>query len=74
MMKLLFLGGPGLSGSRLIAGKRSAGSERIDRGIRAGVMPILEVVLLQLLAYHIAVRQGCDVDQPRNLAKSVTVE
>ena len=29
---------------------------------------------LQLLAYHIAVRQGCDVDQPRNLAKSVTVE
>jgi glucosamine--fructose-6-phosphate aminotransferase (isomerizing) len=36
--------------------------------------PILEVVPLQLLAYHIAVRRGCDVDQPRNLAKSVTVE
>ncbi len=35
---------------------------------------ILEVVPLQLLAYHIAVRRGCDVDQPRNLAKSVTVE
>ncbi len=36
--------------------------------------PILEVVPLQLIAYHIAVRRGCDVDQPRNLAKSVTVE
>jgi glutamine---fructose-6-phosphate transaminase (isomerizing) len=32
------------------------------------------VVPCQLLAYHIAVRRGCDVDQPRNLAKSVTVE
>jgi glucosamine--fructose-6-phosphate aminotransferase (isomerizing) len=36
--------------------------------------PLIEVVPLQLLAYHIAVRRGCDVDQPRNLAKSVTVE
>jgi glucosamine--fructose-6-phosphate aminotransferase (isomerizing) len=36
--------------------------------------PIVEIVPLQLLAYHIAVRRGCDVDQPRNLAKSVTVE
>ena len=36
--------------------------------------PILVVVPLQLLAYHIAVKRGCDVDQPRNLAKSVTVE
>ncbi len=36
--------------------------------------PILEAVPMQLLAYHIAVRRGCDVDQPRNLAKSVTVE
>ena len=36
--------------------------------------PILMVVPLQLLAYDIAVRRGCDVDQPRNLAKSVTVE
>jgi glucosamine 6-phosphate synthetase-like amidotransferase/phosphosugar isomerase protein len=34
------------------------------------LLPILEVVPLQLLAYHIAVRRGCDVDQPRNLAKS----
>jgi glucosamine--fructose-6-phosphate aminotransferase (isomerizing) len=38
------------------------------------LLPILEVIPLQLLAYHIAVRRGCDVDQPRNLAKSVTVE
>ena len=36
--------------------------------------PIVSVVPLQLFAYHIAVRRGCDVDQPRNLAKSVTVE
>jgi glucosamine--fructose-6-phosphate aminotransferase (isomerizing) len=35
---------------------------------------ILEIIPMQLLAYHIAVRRGCDVDQPRNLAKSVTVE
>ena len=35
---------------------------------------MLEIVPLQLLAYHIAIRRGCDVDQPRNLAKSVTVE
>ena len=37
-------------------------------------MPILSVIPLQLLAYHIAVKRGCDVDRPRNLAKSVTVE
>jgi glucosamine--fructose-6-phosphate aminotransferase (isomerizing) len=36
--------------------------------------PILTVIPLQLLAYHIAARRGLDVDQPRNLAKSVTVE
>jgi glucosamine--fructose-6-phosphate aminotransferase (isomerizing) len=38
------------------------------------LMPIVMTIPLQLLAYHIAVRRGCDVDQPRNLAKSVTVE
>ena len=38
------------------------------------LLPILEIVPLQLLAYHVAVLRGCDVDQPRNLAKSVTVE
>jgi glucosamine--fructose-6-phosphate aminotransferase (isomerizing) len=36
--------------------------------------PVVMSVPLQLLAYHVAVRRGCDVDQPRNLAKSVTVE
>ncbi|MBN2323641.1 MAG: glutamine--fructose-6-phosphate transaminase (isomerizing) [Spirochaetes bacterium] len=38
------------------------------------LMPIVNVIPLQLLAYHIAVKRGCNVDQPRNLAKSVTVE
>jgi len=38
------------------------------------LMPVLMVIPLQLLAYHVAIRRGCDVDQPRNLAKSVTVE
>lgn len=38
------------------------------------LMPILTVIPLQLLAYHIAVKKGLNVDQPRNLAKSVTVE
>ena len=36
--------------------------------------PLIEIVPLQLLAYYIAVRRGCGVDQPRNLAKSVTAE
>jgi glucosamine--fructose-6-phosphate aminotransferase (isomerizing) len=38
------------------------------------LVPLISVVPLQLLAYHIAVMRGCNVDQPRNLAKSVTVE
>lgn len=38
------------------------------------LQPIISIIPLQLLAYHIAVMRGCDVDQPRNLAKSVTVE
>jgi glucosamine--fructose-6-phosphate aminotransferase (isomerizing) len=38
------------------------------------IYPILASVPLQLLAYHMAVARGCDVDKPRNLAKSVTVE
>ena len=41
---------------------------------REMLQPVLTVVPLQLLAYHIAVLRGCNVDQPRNLAKSVTVE
>ena len=36
--------------------------------------PILLNIPLQLLAYHVAVKRGCDIDKPRNLAKSVTVE
>ncbi|MCZ7610838.1 MAG: SIS domain-containing protein [Ignavibacterium sp.] len=46
---------------------------RIPSTIRM-LMPILTVIPLQLLAYHIAVKKGLNVDQPRNLAKSVTVE
>jgi glucosamine--fructose-6-phosphate aminotransferase (isomerizing) len=38
------------------------------------VQPLLAVVPLQLLAYHVARLRGCDIDKPRNLAKSVTVE
>jgi glucosamine--fructose-6-phosphate aminotransferase (isomerizing) len=38
------------------------------------LQPIISIIPLQLLAYHIAVLRGCDVDKPRNLAKSVTVE
>jgi glucosamine--fructose-6-phosphate aminotransferase (isomerizing) len=38
------------------------------------LIPVLMTIPMQLLAYHVAVRRGCDVDQPRNLAKSVTVE
>jgi len=38
------------------------------------ITPIVTAVPLQLLAYHVAVKLGCDVDKPRNLAKSVTVE
>jgi glucosamine--fructose-6-phosphate aminotransferase (isomerizing) len=36
--------------------------------------PVLAVIPLQLLAYYISIKKGCDVDKPRNLAKSVTVE
>ncbi len=43
-------------------------------GIIDELMPVLTSIPLQLLAYHIAVLKGTDVDQPRNLAKSVTVE
>jgi glucosamine--fructose-6-phosphate aminotransferase (isomerizing) len=38
------------------------------------IQPMVAAIPLQLLAYHIAVLRGCDVDKPRNLAKSVTVE
>ncbi len=42
--------------------------------VHEALMPMVSVVPLQLLSYHIAVMRGCNVDQPRNLAKSVTVE
>jgi glucosamine--fructose-6-phosphate aminotransferase (isomerizing) len=60
------------TGDRLIAAKAQ---HVIEVPPSADLLaPIVTVVPLQLLAYHIAVRRGCDVDQPRNLAKSVTVE
>ncbi len=43
-------------------------------GTHEALIPILSVIPLQLLSYHIAIMRGCNVDQPRNLAKSVTVE
>ena len=51
----------------------------VERQLRVPVThrllsPVVTVIPLQLLAYHIAVLRGCDVDRPRNLAKSVTVE
>lgn len=59
-------------------------SFEIEEGLCSGIlrlpeaedafMPLLSVIALQLFAYHIAVARGCDVDKPRNLAKSVTVE
>jgi glucosamine--fructose-6-phosphate aminotransferase (isomerizing) len=59
-------------GDRLVAGKAQ---HVIEVPPSADLLaPLITVVPLQLLAYHIAVRRGCDVDQPRNLAKSVTVE
>jgi glucosamine--fructose-6-phosphate aminotransferase (isomerizing) len=65
----------------------TAGAPGLDRVLQTGrdaliplpdapalTSPVVATVPLQLLAYHIAIRRGCDVDQPRNLAKSVTVE
>jgi Glucosamine 6-phosphate synthetase, contains amidotransferase and phosphosugar isomerase domains len=53
----------------------SEGVSVITLGDHAGLLsPILHVVPLQLLAYHVALARGHDVDKPRNLAKSVTVE
>jgi glucosamine--fructose-6-phosphate aminotransferase (isomerizing) len=69
-------------GGRIIAIASEGDSEiakKVDHVIYvpvtlAALTPILAVIPLQLLAYHIAVLRGCNVDQPRNLAKSVTVE
>jgi glucosamine--fructose-6-phosphate aminotransferase (isomerizing) len=51
----------------------------VDHQLRVPATPallsaVITAIPLQLLAYHVAVRRGCDVDRPRNLAKSVTVE
>jgi glucosamine--fructose-6-phosphate aminotransferase (isomerizing) len=59
-------------GERALAGKAEFTLE-LPPTLEA-VSPIVNIVPLQLLAYHIADLRGCDVDQPRNLAKSVTVE
>ena len=61
----------------------SEGDDKLDRLVDYTIpipttlnllQPVVSIIPLQLLAYHIAVMRGCDVDQPRNLAKSVTVE
>ena len=64
------------AGDSRMEGVLDAGSHFIVPMPRTTAMltPIVMTIPLQLLAYHIAVRRGCDVDQPRNLAKSVTVE
>ena len=72
--------GPGRSGDRRGGRRRRATwPDLADDVIEVPpvadfLQPIVATVPLQLLAYHIAVLRGCDVDKPRNLAKSVTVE
>ena len=70
-------------GGKVIAFSDSQGAKRLSKGaeavvslpaVDAFVSPILYAIPVQLLAYHVAVLKGTDVDQPRNLAKSVTVE
>jgi len=70
-------------GGRVIVFSDSAGAERLREhaeavialpSVNAFVSPILYAIPVQLLAYHVAIIKGTDVDQPRNLAKSVTVE
>jgi glucosamine--fructose-6-phosphate aminotransferase (isomerizing) len=70
-------------GGRVVMLSDAAGLATIDDRLAFGiaippcdpfVAPILYAIPIQLLAYHIAVLKGTDVDQPRNLAKSVTVE
>ena len=43
-------------------------------GVPADLAPVLTIVPMQMLAYYMALEKGCDIDKPRNLAKSVTVE
>lgn len=63
----------------VVSGDNEELASKVDHVIRVPsthqtLQPILTTVPLQLLAYHVAILRGCDVDQPRNLAKSVTVE
>ena len=61
--------------SGLVGELRGLGEHQLQVPATAPLLsPILTAIPLQLLAYHIAVLRGCDVDRPRNLAKSVTVE
>ena len=61
--------------TRMARGARSAARRQLSMPRTSPLLtPIVMTIPLQLLAYHIAVRRGCDVDQPRNLAKTVTVE
>jgi len=65
------------SSVKVFGGSSIAAMTRLESRSRATATecaPMLEIVPLQLLTYHIAVRRNCDVDKPRNLAKSVTVE
>jgi glucosamine--fructose-6-phosphate aminotransferase (isomerizing) len=70
-------------GGKVVMLSERAGLDRFDGRLLAGievphcdpfVAPILYAIPIQLLAYHVAVRKGTDLDRPRNLAKSVTVE
>jgi glucosamine--fructose-6-phosphate aminotransferase (isomerizing) len=63
-------------GNEEFSGKSAGKSDEVIELPAASPLltPILMTIPLQLLAYHIAILLGCDVDQPRNLAKSVTVE
>ena len=70
-------------GARVLALTTEAGGEALHKRVDAVVtvpeteamlLPQLGVVPLQLLAYYLALERGCDIDKPRNLAKSVTVE
>ena len=71
MLILLFRSGGGLYA---IEARRVADHVVEVPAVPEWLQPLVTVIPLQLLAYHIALLRGCDVDKPRNLAKSVTVE
>ena len=63
-----------ISGGKVPANYRAELEQVIKKCIAANCVPILNTIPLQFLSYHIAELRGCDIDKPRNLAKSVTVE